>query len=112
MDSETTHSGKWGMWTFDELLLTCTYGYILFVHYSKWRDKLPRESVHSIINQILSDMFLYLLVTYLQFLTPALCFANAARPAFYNYAVIMFVVHGAGLLACTLGACGVGFGIW
>lgn len=41
MDGETTHSGKWGMWTFDGLLLTCTYGYILFVHYSKWRDKLP-----------------------------------------------------------------------
>ena len=43
MDGATTSGGKWGMWTFDELLLASTYGYILFVHYSKWRDKLPRE---------------------------------------------------------------------
>ncbi|KAL8230734.1 hypothetical protein R6Q57_000512 [Mikania cordata] len=41
MDGETTHRGKWVVWTVDELLLTCTYGYILFVHYSTWRDKLP-----------------------------------------------------------------------
>ncbi|PWA66912.1 hypothetical protein CTI12_AA324750 [Artemisia annua] len=41
MDAATTSGGKWGMWTFDELLLASTYGYILFVHYSKWRDKLP-----------------------------------------------------------------------
>ncbi|XP_071731554.1 protein CANDIDATE G-PROTEIN COUPLED RECEPTOR 2-like [Rutidosis leptorrhynchoides] len=41
IDGETTHRGKWGLWALDELLLTCTYGYILFVHYSKWRDKLP-----------------------------------------------------------------------
>ncbi|KAK9066583.1 hypothetical protein SSX86_013906 [Deinandra increscens subsp. villosa] len=40
-DGETTHRGKWALWTVDELLLTCTYGYILFVHYSTWRDKLP-----------------------------------------------------------------------
>lgn len=41
MDDETSHKGKWGLWIVDELLLTCSYGYILFVHYSKWRDKLP-----------------------------------------------------------------------
>ncbi|KAJ0789978.1 putative transmembrane protein TP [Helianthus annuus] len=76
MDGETTHSVKWGMWTFDEILLTCAYGYILFVHYSKWRDKLP------------------------------------PRPAFYNYAVVMFMVHGTGLFACALGASSVGFGLW
>ncbi|KVI06455.1 Uncharacterized protein family, transmembrane-40 [Cynara cardunculus var. scolymus] len=35
MDGETTHQGKWRLWTVDELLLTCTYGYILCVHYSK-----------------------------------------------------------------------------
>ncbi|KAJ0571407.1 putative transmembrane protein TP [Helianthus annuus] len=76
MDGETTHSVKWGMWTFDEILLTCAYGYILFVHYSKWRDKLP------------------------------------PRPAFYNYAVVMFMIHGTGLFACALGASSVGFGLW
>lgn len=41
MDDETSHRGKWGLWIVDELLLTCSYAYILFVHYSKWRDKLP-----------------------------------------------------------------------
>ncbi|GJV55359.1 transmembrane protein adipocyte-associated 1 [Tanacetum coccineum] len=41
MDGEKTHRGKWVLWTVDELMLTCIYGYILFVHYSKWRDKLP-----------------------------------------------------------------------
>ncbi|KAI3726848.1 hypothetical protein L1987_66654 [Smallanthus sonchifolius] len=41
IDGDTTDRGKWGLWTVDQLLLTCTYGYILFVHYSTWRDKLP-----------------------------------------------------------------------
>lgn len=41
MDGETTHRAKWGLWTMHELLLTGVYAYILFVHYSKWRDKLP-----------------------------------------------------------------------
>lgn len=26
-----------------KLLLTAVYGYVLFVHYSKWRAKLPRK---------------------------------------------------------------------
>ncbi|XP_076922752.1 protein CANDIDATE G-PROTEIN COUPLED RECEPTOR 2-like [Bidens hawaiensis] len=41
MDGATAHQGKWCLWTVDTLLLTCTYGYILFVYYSTWRDKLP-----------------------------------------------------------------------
>jgi hypothetical protein len=32
---------KWGLWTILRLLLSGVYGFILFVHYSKWRDKLP-----------------------------------------------------------------------
>ncbi|XP_071693573.1 protein CANDIDATE G-PROTEIN COUPLED RECEPTOR 2-like [Rutidosis leptorrhynchoides] len=76
MDAETTHSGKWAMWILDELLLTCTYGYILFVHNTKWRDKLP------------------------------------PRLAFYNYAVIMSVIHAVALFACALAASGIGFGLW
>uniref|UniRef100_A0A5B7AD65 Transmembrane protein adipocyte-associated 1 n=1 Tax=Davidia involucrata TaxID=16924 RepID=A0A5B7AD65_DAVIN len=38
---KTTHQVKWGLWSIHKLLLTVVYGYILFVHYSKWRDKLP-----------------------------------------------------------------------
>ncbi|WCJ35850.1 hypothetical protein M5689_017079 [Euphorbia peplus] len=32
---------KWGMWIIYKLLFTIVYGYILFVHYTKWREKLP-----------------------------------------------------------------------
>ncbi|XP_031278038.1 protein CANDIDATE G-PROTEIN COUPLED RECEPTOR 2-like [Pistacia vera] len=32
---------KWGMWIIHNLLLTAVYGFILFVHFSKWREKLP-----------------------------------------------------------------------
>ncbi|KAA8541027.1 hypothetical protein F0562_024835 [Nyssa sinensis] len=38
---KTTYRVKWGLWSIHKLLLTVGYGYILFVHYSKWRDKLP-----------------------------------------------------------------------
>ncbi|KAM7480088.1 hypothetical protein LguiA_028301 [Lonicera macranthoides] len=38
---ETRNQWKWGLWTILKLLLTGVYGFILFVHYSKWRDKLP-----------------------------------------------------------------------
>ncbi|PRQ16321.1 putative transmembrane protein adipocyte-associated 1 [Rosa chinensis] len=32
---------KWGLWFFHKSLLTAVYGFILFVHFSKWREKLP-----------------------------------------------------------------------
>ncbi|GAA0152889.1 hypothetical protein LIER_43199 [Lithospermum erythrorhizon] len=41
MDVEITHQGTWSVWFIQKLLLTAAYGYILFVHYSKWKDKLP-----------------------------------------------------------------------
>lgn len=37
----TTHSVKWGLWVIHRLLLTAVYGYILFIHYSKWKERLP-----------------------------------------------------------------------
>ncbi|XAR63794.1 hypothetical protein NMG60_11023880 [Bertholletia excelsa] len=40
-NDKTTNGMKWGLWIIHKLLLTAVYGYILFVHYSKWRDKLP-----------------------------------------------------------------------
>lgn len=36
---------KWGLWIMHKLLLTAVYAFILFVHFSKWRDKLPREYI-------------------------------------------------------------------
>lgn len=41
LDVEISDRGKWGVWFTNKLLLTAAYGYILFVHFSKWRDKLP-----------------------------------------------------------------------
>jgi hypothetical protein len=39
-------------------------------------------------------------------------FSSAARPAFYNYIVIMFVVNAVALFACGIAGIGAGFGIW
>ncbi|KAL4324179.1 hypothetical protein GQ457_11G026990 [Hibiscus cannabinus] len=40
-DAGGTHQMKWGLWIIQKLLLTAVYGYILFVHFSKWKQKLP-----------------------------------------------------------------------
>ncbi|XVE54707.1 hypothetical protein DITRI_Ditri03aG0103300 [Diplodiscus trichospermus] len=40
-DVGSTHRMKWGLWIIHKLLLTAVYGFILFVHFSKWREKLP-----------------------------------------------------------------------
>ncbi|XP_017973208.1 PREDICTED: uncharacterized protein LOC18604821 isoform X3 [Theobroma cacao] len=37
----STHQMKWGLWIIQKLLLTTVYGFILFVPFSKWREKLP-----------------------------------------------------------------------
>ncbi|KAK4479933.1 hypothetical protein RD792_012985 [Penstemon davidsonii] len=36
-----THWGKWSVLFAHTLVLSAVYSYILFVHYSKWKDKLP-----------------------------------------------------------------------
>ncbi|KAL5751482.1 hypothetical protein ACOSP7_026085 [Xanthoceras sorbifolium] len=41
IDVESTHRIKWGLWIIHKLLLTAVYGFILFVHFLKWREKLP-----------------------------------------------------------------------
>ncbi|VFQ74971.1 unnamed protein product [Cuscuta campestris] len=41
VDVELANRGKWAVWFAYRLLLTAAYGYILFVHFSKWRDNLP-----------------------------------------------------------------------
>ncbi|XP_022738564.1 uncharacterized protein LOC111291198 isoform X2 [Durio zibethinus] len=40
-DVGSTHRMKWGLWIIHKLLLTAVYGFILLVHFSKWREKLP-----------------------------------------------------------------------
>ncbi|XP_020227920.2 transmembrane protein adipocyte-associated 1 homolog isoform X2 [Cajanus cajan] len=37
----STHTIKWSLWIVHKLLLAAAYGFILFVQFSKWREKLP-----------------------------------------------------------------------
>ncbi|XP_050870882.1 protein CANDIDATE G-PROTEIN COUPLED RECEPTOR 2 [Lathyrus oleraceus] len=37
----STHTIMWGLWIIHKLLLAAAYGFILFVQFSKWREKLP-----------------------------------------------------------------------
>ncbi|EYU23553.1 hypothetical protein ABFS82_04G149600 [Erythranthe guttata] len=41
INAESRHWGKWSVLFIHTLVLTVVYCYILFFHYSKWRDKLP-----------------------------------------------------------------------
>nr|GMC75425.1 transmembrane protein adipocyte-associated 1 homolog [Ipomoea batatas] len=41
VDVGLANGGKWAIWFTYRLLLTAAYGYIYFVHFSKWRDNLP-----------------------------------------------------------------------
>ncbi|KAG1347808.1 transmembrane protein adipocyte-associated 1 [Cocos nucifera] len=40
-NSESANHVKWGLWIVHKLLLTAVYGIILFMHHSKWRERLP-----------------------------------------------------------------------
>lgn len=40
-DVGSIHQMMWGLWTIQKLLLTAVYGFILIVHFSKWKQKLP-----------------------------------------------------------------------
>ncbi|KAK4437009.1 protein CANDIDATE G-PROTEIN COUPLED RECEPTOR 2 [Sesamum alatum] len=41
INTNATHWGKWSVLFAHTLVLTAVCSYILFVHYSKWKDKLP-----------------------------------------------------------------------
>ncbi|MED6145025.1 hypothetical protein PIB30_021173 [Stylosanthes scabra] len=49
-DVGSAHTVKWSLWIIHKLLLATAYGFILFVHFSKWREKLPpRPSFHNYV---------------------------------------------------------------
>ncbi|XP_022924104.1 uncharacterized protein LOC111431639 isoform X1 [Cucurbita moschata] len=81
----SSHWAKWGVWTIHKLLPTAAYGFILFVHFSKWRDKLPpRPSFYNYIA--------------VMFFVSALAFFASALAAFgvefgiwlYNFTLISY----------------------
>ncbi|WOL15458.1 transmembrane protein adipocyte-associated 1-like [Canna indica] len=39
--NETLNRARWGLWIVHKLLLTAVYGFIFFLHHSKWRERLP-----------------------------------------------------------------------
>ncbi|XP_015943347.1 protein CANDIDATE G-PROTEIN COUPLED RECEPTOR 2 [Arachis duranensis] len=46
----STHTVKWSLWIIHKLLLAMAYGFILFVHFSKRREKLPpRPAFHNYV---------------------------------------------------------------
>lgn len=50
IDVGSSHKAKWGLWSIYKVLLTAVYGFILFVHFSKWREKLPpRPAFHNYV---------------------------------------------------------------
>ncbi|OVA00795.1 Uncharacterized protein family [Macleaya cordata] len=73
---QTTNRVKWGLLLIHKLLLTTVYGFILYMHHSKWRERLP------------------------------------ARPAFYNYILVMFCLNAIALFSCGLLGSGAIFGLW
>ncbi|XP_077249110.1 protein CANDIDATE G-PROTEIN COUPLED RECEPTOR 2-like [Tasmannia lanceolata] len=76
IDGDETNGVKWDLWVVHKLLLTIVYGPILFMHHTRWRERLP------------------------------------ARPVFYNYIFVMFLLNAIALFACMLIVTGAGFGFW
>lgn len=92
-----------------KLLFLLVYGYILFVHYSKWRDKLPRKFNFFCFPFSFSFSCFSSADCLLVFLSWKI---HAARPAFYNYVIAMFVFNAIALCASGLTGIGSGFGLW
>lgn len=109
IDVEITHQGKWEISFMYKLLFLLVYGYILFVHYSKWRDKLPRKFNFLCFPFSFSFSCFSSANCLLVFLSWKI---HAARPAFYNYVIAMFVFNAIALCASGLTGIGSGFGLW
>ncbi|KAL4184254.1 hypothetical protein AMTRI_Chr10g224650 [Amborella trichopoda] len=39
--NDTVNHQKWGLWVAHRLVLAAVYGFLLFMHHTKWRDRLP-----------------------------------------------------------------------
>ncbi|KAL0357443.1 UNVERIFIED_CONTAM: Chaperone protein ClpB1 [Sesamum calycinum] len=90
ISADASHWGKWGVLFVHTLVLTAVYCYILFVHYSKWRDKLPpRPSFYNYVVVMFIKMFWgCLLVDWLEMVL-ASDFANCESSVrLYNVIII------------------------
>ncbi|KAK7388880.1 hypothetical protein VNO78_23707 [Psophocarpus tetragonolobus] len=57
---ESTHMIKWSLWIVHKLLLAAAYGFILSVHFSKWREKVPPRPV---FYNYVAVMFVFSVIT-------------------------------------------------
>ncbi|KAL6636885.1 hypothetical protein ACP70R_024457 [Stipagrostis hirtigluma subsp. patula] len=46
IDADHGTGGKWGLWILHKLVLTGVYGLIVFMHHSRWRDRLPAKPAY------------------------------------------------------------------
>lgn len=46
IDIDQGTGGKWGLWILHKLVLTGVYGLIVFMHHSRWRDRLPAKPAY------------------------------------------------------------------
>jgi len=46
IDAGQGTGGKWGLWILHKLVLTGVYGLIVFMHHSRWRDRLPAKPAY------------------------------------------------------------------
>ncbi|WOK91639.1 hypothetical protein Cni_G00330 [Canna indica] len=50
----TANHARWVLWIFHKLLLTAVYGFIFFMHHSKWRERLPaRPAFYNYVSAML-----------------------------------------------------------
>lgn len=99
---------KWSLWVVHRLVLTAVYGFILFMYLSKQRERLPGKFAKFM--HVSTRIFLSIFMPFV--MTLCLSPSFAARPAFYKYIVIMFILNALALFACGLTVNGTGFGFW
>jgi hypothetical protein len=105
-NNENGKTFKWGLWIIHKLLLTGVYGMVFLMYNSRWREKLPGKLIRRFYLPIIAStgFFLFIIIHVFLFLT--------ARPAFYNYIIIMFALYSLYLVASAFTANNAHFGFW
>jgi hypothetical protein len=73
------------------------------MYHSRWRERLPGKLIVGIVILCLFAIISMIAYFFLSF---------AARPAFYKYVIIMFILNAIALFACGLTGSGAGFAFW
>jgi hypothetical protein len=107
IDVDQGTGGKWSLWFLHKLVLTGVYGLIVFMHHSRWRDRLPGYFLQGpVFYHVFFNIFVPCIMIHDCHLFVA------AKPAYYNYICAMLLLNGLSLFGCLLVASGAGFGLW